>query len=235
MLMYNCSSAVQVETEWEEDQWTYQGDAAEASRKLTKDVDSIVSKVLHKMKHKGPHKVIMVISDTTNFRKSIYPLYKSKRKPKPVCYLGVKRFVQKNYECKCLPTLEGDDVLGILSGILQYSVVVSGDKDLKTIVGTHYNHQKDELYTVTQEEADKYFLMQTLAGDSTDGYPGCPSYGKVTALKDLDKDCSWNTVVKAYKKRGLTEEDALVQARCARILRSTDYDLEKREVILWNP
>lgn len=233
--MYNASAAVQVETEWSPDQWQYTGDSAEASQKLVKEVDSIVTKVKSKMKHKGSHKVIMAISDTMNFRKTVYTPYKSKRKPKPVCYLGVKRFVIENYECKCLPTLEGDDILGILAGILSYSVVVSGDKDMKTIAGTHYNHQKAELYTVTPEEADKYFLMQTLAGDKTDGYPGLAGFGKVTAMKVLDEDCSWEAVVAQYVKKGLTEEDALVQARCARILRNTDYDLESRQVILWTP
>jgi len=235
MLMYNASAAVQVETEWEPHQWTYTGNSAEASQKLVKEVDSIVAKVKSKMKHKGPHKVIMAISDTANFRKTVYHPYKSARKPKPVCYLGVKRFVLENYECKCLPTLEGDDVLGIMAGLLSHFVVVSGDKDLKTIPGTHYNHQKAELYIVTPEEADKYFLMQTLAGDKTDGYPGLAGFGKVTAMKVLDEDCSWDAVVRQYVKKGLTEEDALVQARCARILRSTDYDIENKRVILWCP
>lgn len=236
MLMYNASAAVQVETEWEPHQWTYTGDDLEASRKLVKEVDSIVSKVKSKMKHKGPHKVIMAISDTVNFRKSVYSEYKSKRKPKPVCYLGVKRFVHENYECKCLPTLEGDDVLSIISGILSYSVIVSGDKDMNTTPGYLYNHMKDELTFVTPEEADKFFLMQCIAGDSTDGFPGVPGFGKVTALKFLDKyGCTWETVVKAYESKGLTEEDAIVQARCARILRSIDYDIENKQVILWNP
>lgn len=236
MLMYNASAAVQVETEWSPHQWTYTGNSAEASAKLVETVDYIVAKVKSKMKHKGPHKVTMAISDTDNFRKTVYTPYKSKRKPKPVCYLGVKRFVLENYECSYLPTLEGDDVLGIMAGLLSYCVIVSGDKDLKTIAGTHYNHQKAELYTVTPEEADKYFLMQCLAGDVTDGYPGVPGFGKVTALKFLDKHgCTWETVVKVYESKGLTEEDAIVQARCARILRSTDYDIENRQVILWTP
>lgn len=236
MIMYNASAAVQQETEWSPDQWTYTGDSAEASRKLVKEVDSIVTKVKQKMKHKGPHKVIMAISDTVNFRKSVYPQYKSARKPKPVCYLGVKRFVLENYECKLLPTCEGDDVLSVLSGILKFSVTVSGDKDLNTSSGYLYNHMKDELTFVTPEEADKFFLMQCLSGDITDGYPGLKGFGKVTALKLLDKEgCTWDTVKQAYESKGLTEEDALTQARCARILRSTDYDLENKKVILWNP
>ena len=43
----------------------------------------------------------------------------------------------------------------------------------------------------------------------------------------------WGIIVQAYKAVGLTEEDALVQARVARILRCEDY--EKGGVKLWNP
>ena len=35
----------------------------------------------------------------------------------------------------------------------------------------------DEMLSVTEQEADKNFLMQCLTGDSTDGYPGVPGIG----------------------------------------------------------
>ena len=69
-------------------------------------------------------------------------------------------------------------------------------------------------------------------GDRADNYAGCPGVGDVTARKLLEKDCSWDTVVSAFEKVGLSEEDALVQARVARILRNTDY--KGTQVILWN-
>ena len=42
-------------------------------------------------------------------------------------------------------------------------------------------------------------------------------------------------MVRPFKKAGLTEDDALVQARVARILRAEDFNFETQEVILWNP
>jgi DNA polymerase-1 len=42
-------------------------------------------------------------------------------------------------------------------------------------------------------------------------------------------------VVAAFESKGLTEEDALVQARVARICRASDYDFKTKEVKLWNP
>lgn len=45
----------------------------------------------------------------------------------------------------------------------------------------------------------------------------------------------WTSVVSAYEKVGLTEDDALIQARCARILRHGEYDFNTKEVKLWTP
>ena len=43
----------------------------------------------------------------------------------------------------------------------------------------------------------------------------------------------WDRIVAAYAKAGLSEADALAQARCARILRNTDWD--GSHPILWEP
>jgi hypothetical protein len=41
--------------------------------------------------------------------------------------------------------------------------------------------------------------------------------------------------VKAYDKAGLSEEEALTQARVARICRAEDYDRKSKKVNLWEP
>ena len=95
--------------------------------------------------------------------------------------------------------------------------------------------RKDEgVFEVTQEQADYNHLLQTLTGDSVDGYSGCPGIGPKRAEKILET-CDWDSVVSAYNKAGLEEQDALVQARVARILRWGEYDKRKKEPILWNP
>ena len=45
----------------------------------------------------------------------------------------------------------------------------------------------------------------------------------------------WGIVSAAYDKAGLTEADALQQARLVRILRWSDWDSEKKVPILWCP
>lgn len=42
-------------------------------------------------------------------------------------------------------------------------------------------------------------------------------------------------MVSLAASQGMTEEDLLVQARVARILRATDWNFEKEEPILWTP
>jgi DNA polymerase-1 len=66
--------------------------------------------------------------------------------------------------------------------------------------------------------------------------------GKVKAAQILDsivEDATpqqrWETVVSVFEKAGLTEQDALTQARLARILRWSDWDNTKKEPILWSP
>ena len=44
-----------------------------------------------------------------------------------------------------------------------------------------------------------------------------------------------DVIIRGRGEAGLTEEDALVQARVARILRANEYDFGTGEVKLWEP
>ena len=73
-----------------------------------------------------------------------------------------------------------------------------------------------------------------MAGDQTDGYSGVPTIGVKRADALLDKNgCSWETVVNAFKAKDLTEEDALLNARLAKILQKELY-LDDT-IKLWTP
>ena len=79
-------------------------------------------------------------------------------------------------------------------------------------------------------------MIQSCAGDQTDGYSGVPGIG-VKRAESLFKEngYSWKTAVKAFTDKGLTEEDALVNARLARILTVDDYDFTRKQPKLWSP
>jgi DNA polymerase-1 len=121
-------------------------------------------------------------------------------------------------------------------------VIAAIDKDLLTIPGRHFNWRKEsQAITEVDEAAANYnFMHQTLCGDRTDGYPGLPGCGPVKASKILEGGGGglydmWIAVVEAFKKKELTAEDALLQARCARILRAEDWDFDNNCPILWEP
>jgi len=179
--------------------------------------------------------MILFFSDSTNFRKKILPDYKGHRNRKKPC--GYKRLInelKKEYKVIIKPTLEADDCMGIYSTKYPGNIIVSPDKDMKQIPGQLYNFE--EVFTITSAAGAKWHLIQSMAGDQTDGYAGVPGIG-VKRAESLFKDqgYSWKTVVKAFEDKGLTEEDALINARLARILTVEDYDFEKREPILWTP
>lgn len=197
--------------------------------------------------------VCLSVPSAECWRVKVLPSYKGNRVgvAKPELLAPIKDHLRQNHRCYERPTLEADDVMGILSThptlIAGRKIIVSIDKDMKTIPGWLFNPQKDRKpREVTDYEADYWHLYQTLVGDTTDGYKGCPGIGDVKAQRvigyapaDLDKDLYtedwWQRVVTAFESKGLTEADALVQARVARICRHTDYDFQRKEVILWSP
>ncbi len=179
--------------------------------------------------------MILFFSDSENFRKKILESYKGHRNRKKPCgYKRIIKALKEEYKVIVKPTLEGDDTMGIYATKFPGNMIVSPDKDMKQIPGKLYNFE--EVFTITSEEGARWHLTQTMAGDQTDGYGGIPGIGvkRAEALFN-EHGCSWKTVVKAFKDKGLTEEDALVNARLARILTADDYDFDKKQPKLWSP
>ena len=201
------------------------------------DAYAATQRELTKLKNKfgSFSSMILFFSDSKNFRKKILEEYKGHRNRKKPC--GYKRVIEelkKEYKVIMKPTLEADDTMGIYATKYPGNCIVSPDKDMKQIPGQLYN--LDETFTVSSEDGAKWHLIQSLAGDQTDGYAGVPGIGVKRAVSLFEEHgYSWKTVVKAFKEKGLTEEDALVNARLARILTADDYDFQAKQPILWTP
>ena len=121
--------------------------------------------------------------------------------------------------------------MGIYATANPGNIIVSPDKDMRQIPGKLFN--MDELVEISEEEGYQWHLIQTLAGDQTDGYSGVPGIGIKRAVALFDEHgYTWDTVVKAFKDKDLTEEDALINARLAKILTTNEYD---GQVIPWTP
>ena len=189
----------------------------------------------------------MTFSGPNNFRYEVDPTYKSNRKGvrKPMCYSIIRELCDAHYNTIVMDGLEADDVMSILATKpgSSHRIIVSQDKDMKTVPGTLWTGK--DLLQITEAEADYNFMYQTLIGDSTDGYKGCPGVGPVKAAKLLEAPEVlaydsinahwWAQIVKTYAKAGLNEDDAIQQARLARILRWEDWCSETKKPLLWSP
>ena len=228
-IVYKCCAACETEIDYGEDVIFVTSNYSDAYKAVTRDISNIQNQFGNFAKP------ILFFSDSKNFRKKISPDYKGHRNRKKPCgYKRVIRDLRINYEVIVMKTLEADDAMGIYATAHPGNTIVSPDKDMRQIPGKLYN--LTDTTTITAEEGAKWHMIQTLAGDQTDGYSGVPGIGVKRAETLFNKEgYSWSTIVKAFEDKGLTENDALLNARLARILTLDDYDTKRQEPILWTP
>ncbi|MCA0324033.1 MAG: hypothetical protein LCH89_00295 [Proteobacteria bacterium] len=238
ILIYQAALQVEHEHRWDDGMWTYHAEEEHGQHALRSAIESLVVTL------KADDFVLPLTDLDRNWRLDILPTYKGNRKGtrRPLLRRHLFEWCLTEYGSRAYmrPTLEGDDVAGIL---LTHPTLIQGDrilasldKDMKTLPGKHYNQGNGRFFEINSEEADWWHLYQTLTGDTTDGYTGCPGVGPKKALELLNtEDPLWPVVVAAYRKAGLSEQVAIQQARVARICRHTDYDYKKRKPILWTP
>lgn len=277
ILVHQVATVCEVPIQWDEDLWTLHSDIGEASREFDRRISDL-------LEHFPGARVIIALSSRTNWRKDVLPTYKSNRKAvrKPLVWKPLRDYVSDRYDTREFDGLEGDDVLGMLATAPNPKgnrrIIVSLDKDFNTVPGfsLNWNHAREALESgvcdtfdeclieTTLEEADRFHMVQTLAGDATDGYAGCPGVGMVGAKKLLEEGLvlrptqkvlksgprkgqsveewvateagsAWDVVVSAYASKGFGPEVALQTARVARILRNGEFNPETGEVKLWEP
>lgn len=228
-IVYKCCAAAESEIDWGDDVIMVVSKFSDAMKNVEKELAKI------EQVFPWAQETILFFSDSQNFRKKIYPDYKGHRNRKKPC--GYRRVISElanRYHVIRWPTLEADDAMGIFATEHPGNVIVSPDKDMRQIPGKLYN--LDETIEVTEEEGAKWHLIQTLSGDATDGYSGVPGIGTKRAVALFDENgYSWETVLTAFESKGLTEEDALLNARLAKILTCNDYDQSTKTVRPWNP
>lgn len=232
MLLYKAASVAEQEIRWNDDIWTLETNMNVAKAEADRQIDEI------KRDLKSDN-ILVVFSDRVTFRHKMWPAYKQNRsgKRKPLGLGELKEWMMAEYPSELYPNLEADDAIGIIvTEDTENRVAVSGDKDFGTLPVAWYNHLKKTLRTITVAEANYFHLVQSLMGDMTDGFAGCKGFGQITAEKWLQKHGAyWESVVEAYESKGSNKEDALMNARLARILRVGEYNKETHEVTLWNP
>lgn len=242
VLVYKTAFAAEKTIDWGDGFFTLHSDAVSAVQSVDAQIEAFKDQL-----EADQIVVALTCHETVNFRKAFFPTYKENRteKRKPLVWGAIRQHLVEKWNAAIKPNLEADDVLGIMSTMPhrdQQRIIVSIDKDFKTIPGLFYDmgHGKSgQIQEFDEHSADYAFMTQTLMGDVVDNYPGCPGIGPKSAAKILGgkiilKDL-WEQVIAAYSKAGFGEEYALTQARCARILRYEDYDTKTKQPILWSP
>lgn len=187
---YQAAAACSRTVEWEDgvlEQWA---DLEEGKQIFKSSMESI--KNFRKEFREAP--LVMTWTAPDNWRKGIWADYKRARGSKPLAYWKLKEWVSQQYESFERPTLEGDDCMGILSTAPQLvnakrTIIVSPDKDFNTIPGEFLWWDtfkgRHSFRKVSEDDANHWHMLQTLMGDVTDGYPGCPGMGEGTAREFL--------------------------------------------------
>lgn len=240
--------------------------------------EAVVENMLHAVQSSlGSTHIRIVLTDPEdNWRWGISPSYKQQRdhSQRPLLLAHLKQYLRDKFGAFHWPSLEADDTLGILMTEKQEypgaRILVGKDKDFKTIPGKYHRMKdltpggKPIVMESTPWEARRFHMLQTLAGDKTDGFPGCPGIGMERAQRIIDdpqllvkhegvitrginkgestakwvpeptRDY-WACIVSNYEKAGQGEAEALITARMAHILHDEDYDRKTQTVRLWTP
>lgn len=211
-LVFSAMSAAEREIRWDDNVWTLECDHNKAWEIFLNSIETIKAR----RKAWADSKLVMCFTDTVNWRKDVLPTYKMNRKGtrKPTGYLHFVEQVMSDdrWVSFLRPTLEGDDCMGILSTRPQLvgcesATIVSPDKDFKTIPGEFFHMSADKILQISEKDADRYHMYQTLIGDTTDGYNGIRGVGAVEAEAFLNEPYKWvqvEKVLKSGKRKGDT-------------------------------
>lgn len=238
-IVYRAAAAVEETVHWEDDVSSVWADRGEARKIVERHVDTLMDEF-------EADEYLFAVSDSKDtFRHRLFPDYKGNRKKqaRPIILGWLREWAVEGVGAKAIHDIEADDVIGISATHPNWQkwrqVIVTDDKDLRTIPGEIYFDKNDELVQVSDKDAIQSFAKQILAGDAADGFPGCPGIGEKRAERIVneipDSEYKWPHIVAAYEKAGKTEEDALLQARLAYILQFHNYDFKTGEVQLWTP
>jgi DNA polymerase-1 len=249
LLAYRASSANQRSYDWNGDGQKSIAADEEAARRFAEEA---IVKYADDLRADD---VIICLSDDFNsFRKDrVDPTYKAARGSvdRPVHLYDIKEWMAETYDTVRWTALEADDVMGILAtdpNRTDERIIVSADKDLMTVPARlhrpavyHWDGRlirKAMTIDITELEAIRFHFWQTIVGDTTDGYPGAFRVGDKSLYAEAvveaeSEEEAWGIVLEAFASVGQSEDDAVRQARLARILQFTDWD--GRSPRLWLP
>src|SRR5579883_1912482 len=211
------------------------------------EVVTLFSNMLDKLRRETDADHIAVIFDAsgTSFRNRIYEQYKAHRPPPPEDLIPQFAHVRQAAEAFniCQIEMEGFEADDLIATYARHAVaagaevtIVSSDKDLMQLVGSHVRMLDPITYRMIGEAEvrekfgvgpDKVVDVQALCGDSTDNVPGVPGIGVKTAAElintygDLETLLAHAQEIKQPKRRQALIENA-AKARLSKELVKLD-------------
>lgn len=136
-------------------------------------------------------------------------------------------------------------------------LMVTDDKDLKGVPGFLVPLWGAEQHPVfpretSPNEAVEWHLRQTVVGDPSEGFKGAKGAGPAVWEKAVARALEgqppfeeiatpqlegllWGVVLRLYERAKMTAEEALLNARLAKVLTCDLWDAERRKPCLWSP
>lgn len=183
------------------------------------------------------------ITGRDNFRKAIgvtKPYKGNRTGERPQHLPELQEYAIKRYKFIRTIGAESDDYCGTYNTILKEkgtpTIIVTSDKDLKTLVGRFYNPNKQEFDEVNYDQSIYNLCYQLIVGDTTDNIPGLKGKGIDYATRQLAGYGSFqliNKVKELFNNDTLFEE----QYNLVKILDSTESykKMTGMDFIIQNP
>lgn len=170
-----------------------QDKSLEDCKKLTDDLIKHINKAVN------AEEMIGCLTVGKCFRYQVYPEYKANRKYKfdpkyQELMSGVKEYLITDYGFVYdKDRFEADDLVRIYKDIYTNiskgyeAIIVSPDKDILYLEGTHFNPKTNKRVVTSKEQASYYFWTSMICGDITDNIKGIIGIGLKGAEKLLSE------------------------------------------------
>jgi 5'-3' exonuclease len=172
------------------------------------------------------------VSEGKSFRYDAYPDYKSNRKdkPKPAGTDWAKEYMLDQWKQEVPNSkYEADDRMGLYATeeTDEVRIIVSTDKDMRQVPAWQVSPDHHRFpWKPTLPECHRMRAMQTLCGDSVDGYPGIKGFGPAAfekMVRNWEENYGWvngwdewsEIILAEYATKDLPSK---TQLHCATIL-----------------
>ena len=149
VLAFEAAVVAEESIEWKDEMWTVHADMALAKARVVNRVEEFKDMM-------KTNSVTMCLTDRANFRRKLNPEYKANRSKSrlPIILRQVKQWIIEELDGQMWANLEADDIISILATdkeMDEETIIISIDKDFKSVPGIFYDYNKGEYHQPSEE------------------------------------------------------------------------------------